>query len=296
MAYSRFLMRHLCVYYALMASFYNASIGALAKLISVEMSSFEIVFWRNFFGLWLTLYALKKARAFGDLKAGEHFWLLAFRGAIGVCGMTAFFYNIANSELGTAFTLYKIAPIFTALMAGYFFGEKLSFVGWVAVLASFVGVMLVLQPSLGIRTSDIVGVVGAMCSAMAMTSVRALRKYYTANTIVLSYMIAGALLTGVILLLGEFGWGIGGAHFVSPSLKGWCLLVLIAFGGYYFQLYLTKAFAATRNSGVPASIGYSEIIFSIVLGLILGDTLPNTSALFGIAIIIIAGIVIARQR
>ena len=64
-------MRNLCVYYALMASFYNASIGALAKLMSAEMSSFEIVFWRNFFGLWLTLYALKKAGALKDFKAGE---------------------------------------------------------------------------------------------------------------------------------------------------------------------------------------------------------------------------------
>lgn len=296
MAYSRFLMRNLCVYYALMASFYNASIGALAKLMSAEMSSFEIVFWRNFFGLWLTLYALKKAGALKDFKAGEHLWLLIFRGTIGVCGMAAFFYNIANSDLGTAFTLYKIAPIFTALLAGFFFAEKLSFIGWCAVIASFVGVMLVLQPSIGIKTSDIIGVVGALCSGLAMTSVRALRKYYNANTIVLSYMIAGSVLMGVILLLGEFDLGIDGARFVAPSLKGWLILVLIAFGGYYFQLYLTKAFAATRSSGVPASIGYSEIIFSIIFGLILGDALPNASALFGIAIIIIAGIMIARSK
>ena len=297
--FNPFLLRHLGIYYMLIASFYNACLGFLAKILSQNLHSFEIVFWRNLIGLFIVLWAIKKAGECDFLRGG-HMWLLLFRGFIGVCGMAAFFYNIANAGLSMAFAFYKTAPTFTALIAGFFFAQKLRVLNWFAILLGFVGFLLTAQPSGGFALTDIVGIIGGLCSGAALASVHELRKYYKANSIVLSYMIAGTLLMAVLLILGELypkGSGLlKGVKFSFPNAYEWLLLGLVALGGYYFQLYLTRAFAASKKAGIIASISYSDVIFAMIFGLFLGEALPNFIALCGIFVIALSGVLLAKQK
>lgn len=297
--FNPFLLRHLGIYYMLIASFYNACLGFLAKILSQNLHSFEIVFWRNLMGLFIVLWAIRKDRECDFLRGG-HMCLLLFRGFIGVCGMAAFFYNIANAGLSMAFAFYKTAPIFTALIAGFFFTQKLRALSWFAILLGFVGFLLTAQPSGGFALTDIVGIIGGLCSGAALASVHELRKYYKANSIVLSYMIAGTLLMAVLLILGELypkGSGLlKGVKFSFPNAYEWLLLALVALGGYYFQLYLTKAFAASKKAGIIASISYSDVIFAMIFGLFLGEALPNFIALCGIFVIALSGVLLAKQK
>ena len=297
--FNPFLLRHLGIYYMLIASFYNACLGFLAKILSQNLHSFEIVFWRNLIGFFIVLWAIKKAGECDFLRGG-HMWLLLFRGFIGVCGMAAFFYNIANAGLSMAFAFYKTAPIFTALIAVFFFAQKLRALSWFAILLGFVGFLLTAQPSGGFALTDIVGIIGGLCSGAALASVHELRKYYKANSIVLSYMIAGTLLMAVLLILGELypkGSGLlKGVKFSFPNAYEWLLLGLVALGGYYFQLYLTKAFAASKKAGIIASISYSDVIFAMIFGLFLGEALPNFIALCGIFVIALSGVLLAKQK
>ncbi|MFW5613233.1 MAG: EamA family transporter, partial [Campylobacter hyointestinalis] len=53
-------MRHLGIYYMLIASVLFAATGAFAKLLSSDMSSIEVVFFRNIIGFVLILFALSK--------------------------------------------------------------------------------------------------------------------------------------------------------------------------------------------------------------------------------------------
>ena len=135
--YSAFWLKHLGVYYMLVASFYFALNGALAKVMAERMSSAEIVFFRNVVGIGIVLFSLRRVK---NLGPGGKPWLLAFRGFIGSCGILATFYNIAHIDLGTAFTFQKTAPIFTALFSAFFLGEKLSSKGWFAILLGFGGI------------------------------------------------------------------------------------------------------------------------------------------------------------
>ena len=95
--FNPFLLRHLGIYYMLIASFYNACLGFLAKILSQNLHSFEIVFWRNLIGLFIVFCAIKKDKECDFLRGG-HMYLLLFRGFIGVCGMAAFF--IISQMLG----------------------------------------------------------------------------------------------------------------------------------------------------------------------------------------------------
>lgn len=297
--FNPFLLRYLGIYYMLIASFYNACLGFLAKILSQNLHSFEIVFWRNLIGLFIVLWGIKKAGEC-DFWRGGHLGLLLFRGFIGVCGMAAFFYNIANAGLSMAFAFYKTAPIFTALIAGFFFGQKLRAISWFAIFLGFVGFLLTAQPSGGFALTDIVGIVGGLCSGAALASVHELRKYYKANSIVLSYMIAGTLLMAVLLIFGQIYPSdtglLKGVKFVLPSLYEWGLIALVALGGVYFQLYLTKAFAASKKAGIIASISYCDVIFATIFGLFLGEALPNFIAFCGIFVIALSGVLLAKQK
>ena len=84
--------------------------------------------------------------------------------------------------------------------------------------------------------------------------------------------------------------------FVMPSLTSWVMVIVMGLLATGFQIYLTKAYAASKKAGVVAAVGYSDVVFSMIFGLILGDALPDAWAFLGIGMIIGAGILVARER
>ena len=94
-----------------------AIMGAFAKIASQNMSSIEVVFFRNVFGVLIIGYAVYKKPL---EQVGGKPWLLFFRGFMGFSALLAFFYNIAHIPLGEAMTYSKTSPIFTALFAWLF--------------------------------------------------------------------------------------------------------------------------------------------------------------------------------
>ena len=244
------------------------------------MSSIEVVFFRNAVGLAIVLYAIYK-RPPTHQKGGQ-FWVLMFRGFIGTIALFALFYNIAHINLGAAYTFQKTSPIFTAIFAAIFLKEALSKKGWGAIFLGFIGILFIIQPNLGISKTDWLGLWSGVGAALAMLSVRTLRKSYDTSVIVLSFMAWG---TAFLL-----------SPFVAPNFKGVILIVLMGLAGYFFQFYMTKAYAASKKAGSVAAISYMDVVFSLVVGFFMGDTLPNAAAFFGIMLVVISGIIVARER
>ncbi|WP_086249070.1 DMT family transporter [Campylobacter vicugnae] len=297
MRYNRFLIRHLGIYYMLIASLLFAGTGALSKILSSELSSIEIVFFRNIIGLGLIIWMIYKKPLH---QTGGKFWLLAFRGIIGTIGLYAFFYNIAHIDLATAFTFSKTSPIFTALLAAFIFKERLSYLGWFAIFIGFIGILFIIEPTLGVSKDEYIGLLSGIGAALAYTSIRGLRKHYDTRAIVLSFMLCGSAIPLLSMIIGSFYYrpdlDFLISPFIMPSLTSWAMLILMGLLATGFQIYLTKAYAASKKAGVVAAVGYSDVVFSMIFGLILGDSLPSAWAFLGIVMIIGAGILVARER
>ncbi|MBQ3167577.1 DMT family transporter [Campylobacter sp.] len=297
MRYNRFLIRHLGIYYMLIASLLFAGTGALSKILSSELSSIEIVFFRNIIGLGLIILMIYKKPLH---QTGGKFWLLAFRGIIGTIGLYAFFYNIAHIDLATAFTFSKTSPIFTALLAAFIFKERLSYLGWFAIFIGFIGILFIIEPTLGVSKDEYIGLLSGIGAALAYTSIRGLRKHYDTRAIVLSFMLCGSAIPLLSMIIGSFYYrpdlDFLISPFVMPSLASWVMVILMGLLATGFQIYLTKAYAASKKAGVVAAVGYSDVVFSMIFGLILGDSLPSAWAFLGIVMIIGAGILVARER
>lgn len=297
MRYNRFLIRHLGIYYMLIASLLFAGTGALSKILSSELSSIEIVFFRNIIGLGLIILMIYKKPLH---QTGGKFWLLAFRGIIGTIGLYAFFYNIAHIDLATAFTFSKTSPIFTALLAAFIFKERLSYLGWFAIFIGFIGILFIIEPTLGVSKDEYIGLLSGIGAALAYTSIRGLRKHYDTRAIVLSFMLCGSAIPLLSMIIGSFYYrpdlDFLISPFIMPSLASWAMVILMGLLATGFQIYLTKAYAASKKAGVVAAVGYSDVVFSMIFGLILGDSLPGAWAFLGIVMIIGAGILVARER
>lgn len=300
------LIKHnLGIYFMLIACVYFALTGACAKILSESLPSIEVVFFRNLVGTIFVLYLISKLKV---KKEGGHIGLLIFRGVAGTISLYAFFYNVANIELGTAFAFQKTAPIFVALIAFFIFKESIGFFGSLGILLAFCGVLLISHPWIddelhtGVdMTNTLIGVFSGLTAAMALTSVRQLRRYYATEIIASSFIIIGAILPLFSMLIGSFysfkylDFMI--APFVMPSdFKTWALIFLMGLFGILYQIYVTKAYGIAKKAGVVAGISYFDVLFSLALGLMLGDDLPSAMVFMGIIGVIFGGLILIKAK
>ena len=288
---------NLGVKYMLISSFLFALMAAFAKLSSEHMSSLEVVFFRNIFGVVIIGFAIWKS----PLKnIGGRPFLLFFRGFMGFVSLLAYFYNVAHISLGDAATYSKTAPIFTAIFAWAFLKEKLTLSSWLAVFVGFGGILLITQPNgIGFSKYDILGIFSGIGAALAYTSVRELKKYYDTRAIVMSFMLIGTVAPLFLLFASEYfhmpelDFMLG--EFVMPKGIVWFYVSGMGILATLSQYYMTKAYGETK-AGIVGAVSYTNIVFAIMVGLFLGDAIPSFITACGICLIVFAGIIVAKQK
>ena len=282
--------------YMLIASFLFALMGVAAKELSNTLSSIEVVFFRNVFGVLFILFSIYKS----PLKQlGGKFWLLIFRGTAGFIALLFFFYNIANIPLGEAMTFSKTSTIFTALLAYFFLKEQIGFKGWIGVFIGFIGILFITEfDGSSLEKTDFLGILSGVGAALAYTSIRELRKYYDSRAIVLSFMTVGTILPLILMIISEFytnpnlDFMLG--TFVLPQSKNWIFIVLLGIFSTYAQIFMTKAYSFAK-AGIIGTVSYSNIVFSIILGLFMGDAFPSFIIVLGIILIVFSGILVSKK-
>ena len=285
------------IQYMLIASLLFAFMGAAAKGLSNSMSSIEVVFFRNVFGVALILFSIYRSPL---VQVGGKVWLLIFRGIAGFVALLFFFYNIANISLGEAMTFSKTSTIFTAIFAYIFVKEKLGFKGWLGVFVGFIGILFITKfDGSSLDKTDYLGILCGVGAGLAYTSVRELRKYYDTRAIVLSFMTIGTIGPLILLIIGEFytneNLDFLFAKFVMPSGMDWFYIILLGLFATYAQIFMTKSYAYAK-AGIVATVSYSNIVFSIILGMFLGDSFPDIWICLGIILIVTSGLLVSSKK
>ncbi|MDR1284577.1 MAG: DMT family transporter [Campylobacteraceae bacterium] len=285
------------VLYMLIASFCFALMGVFVKILSSSFGILEITFFRNIFGVALIGVTLFNS----PLKnKGGKIGLLFFRGIIGFLALLAWFYNIAHIPLADAMTFSRTAPIFTAVIAFFALNERLSKKGWAAIFIGFAGVIFIMKPSgLSLKTTDIMGLFSGFGAALAYTSVRELKKYYDTRTIVLFFMSAGSICPVLMVLANNFlHISFFGEFFGNVSVpKGidWIYIICMGVFATIAQIFMTRAYGATK-AGIVSAVSYADIVFSVIFGTIIWNSFPDLFGLFGIILVILSGIIVAKEK
>ena len=274
----------------LFASFAFAAMGAGVKLASEFYSTSELVMYRGLIGT-LVLFMIVRHRGgtFRTVFPKEHI----FRSAVGVISLWLWFFAITRLPLATAVTLNYMAPIWIAawmFATGWWTGTKVA--EWPLVLAivmSFVGVTLVLQPALESNQwlGGLAGVCSSVISAMAYMQVRKLGQMGEPEYRVVFYFSLTTALAGLTgVLLGD---GPKGAVFQSHTMGSGLLLLGIGVTALMAQMAMTRAYRVGKVL-VVANLQYVGIVFSSLWGLALwGDTF-DWHVWLGIGVILVSGV------
>lgn len=285
------------VKYMLFASFLFACMGAFAKELSDSMSSLEVVFFRNVFGVVLILLSIYRKPL---VQTGGKPWLLIFRGVAGFIALLFFFYNIANIPLGEAMTFSKTSTIFSAIFAYLFVSETLGRRGWFGVFIGFIGILFITKfDGSSLDKTDWLGILCGVGAGLAYTSIRELRKYYDGRAIVLSFMGIGTIGPVILMIISEFytneQFDYIFAKFVMPKPEDWIFIILLGTVATFAQIYMTKAYSVAK-AGIIGTISYANIVFSIAIGLFLGDSFPDIWIILGIIMIVISGVLVSSKK
>ena len=287
------------IFYMLMATLTFAAMGGLVKTLSSELPSLEITFFRNVFGVAIIGSSLWRRPM--QTKGGKPL-LLFFRGLIGFIALLAYFNNMANLPLGTAVTFNKTSPLFLAFFAWIFLREQLPRTAVLALLFGFGGIVMIAKPE-GILSLDhdiVLGLVSGVGAALAYTSIRELKNHYDIRTIALSFMVVGTVGPILLMLLAETitvpeSWAFMVSRFVMPHGILWLYIIGAGIFATASQLLMTKAYSLTQ-AGIVGTITYTQILFAVIIGTLLGDHLPDLWSWIGMGFIVVAGLLVTVPR
>lgn len=274
----------------LLAALLFSTMGVCVKLASAYYGTGEIVLYRSIIGV-LFIAGLARVRG-GSLRTavpGMHFW----RSLTGVCSLVLWFYSIGKLPLATAITLNYMSSVWMALFligGAVMMGSARIDPRLVAtVLIGFVGVALVLQPTIERDQFQgaLAGLTSGLGAAMAYLQVTALGRAGEPEYRVVFYFSLGGIAVGALLTLAA------GAHAHTPV--GVALLLATGVLATVAQMMMTRAYAIGRTLS-NASLQYLGIVFSFLYGVLIFDDPVTLVALAGMALIIGAGLAATRLR
>lgn len=284
------------VLFMFLSALFSAGNGAMAKMLSDDLSALEIVFFRNLFGIVFILITLKHTPT---TSIGGKPFLLLYRGIFGFTALFLFFYTITAIPLGEAITLNKTSPLFVAILAFFLLGEKLSIKNIIALFLGFLGVAMITKPfGLEIGINHFLGLLGGFLAAAAYTTIRKIKDLYDSRTIVLSFMIVGVIIPILLFILASYNIPQSLKFIITPfvmpsSYQVWSLLLIIGITATISQWLLTLAYS-NSNAGIIGIASYSNIPFAIFFGTLLGDKTPDFLTFAGIILIILSGLMITK--
>lgn len=267
-----------------------AAMAALIKFASTRgLHLIELLFWRQFLALPILLVWAMMQGGVGVLGSKRPKAQIA-RGVSGLIGMILNFGAVILLPLAEATTFGFSAPIFAVLLSVVLLREKVGVWRWSAVLAGFLGILVIAQPGNSGHAIPLFGALVALGGAfmIALISIQIRDLSRTENSMAIVFWFAA---TSSILLLPALPF-VAKAH----SWEDWGLLLAIGLTGTLGQVGITTALRFGQVASVIV-MDYSSIVWATLFGWLLFAALPSTSTWFGAPLIILAGLIIGwRER
>lgn len=154
------------------------------RLASQTLHTFEVAFFRNFFGLIAVLPLL--LRHGPSLLRTQHLPRYLVRCTIGIASMLCGFWAIGHLPLAQAVALSYSTPIFVTIAAVVLLGEQVRARRWTAVALGFVGVLIIVRPGTqGFALGTLVALSAAVLSGIVSIQIKQLSRLEPADRIVL---------------------------------------------------------------------------------------------------------------
>lgn len=260
-----------------------------AKLATRRLPGPEVALVRFVVGT----FAVAGAAGLGFARIRPRRWAwLVMRGLCGGTAVVAYFASIASTPVSVAALLNQTQPVFTMLFSWMLLGERPRRGALGALALTLVGVTIIVgvrELTLHAWRGEALGVLSAVLSGIAVTSIRASRRASaagpppeTAWSVFFSFTLLGSVVS-VPWAVAPFG------RWVPPTGGEWLLLLGVAAVSVGAQIIMTESIG--HLTGVQSGIiSQLTVPMTIVLGLVVLDERLTVSFFTGAALIA-AGVV-----
>lgn len=274
----------IAVYYMLLSAMGFALMAACVKGVSgYGIPVLEIVAARSIVSLVISYLDIKRKRI---SLWGANKWLLIARGSVGALALLCVFFSVTTLPLAEATILQYTYPAFTALLALVFLKEKVQRATLLCIALSLLGLVMMVQPSSALGFERLpwlslsAALLGAFGSAIAYVLVRRLSQSEDSSVIIFYFPLIALPLSLIFL----------GNDFVMPSLEALVLLLLVGIFTQVGQVGLTKAMQ-TEYAGTVTAYAYVQVVFSVILGVVFFNEIPQAMTWVGGSLIIAGALI-----
>ncbi|MEO1017027.1 MAG: DMT family transporter [Pseudomonadota bacterium] len=261
-----------------------SSMGAVAKTLGEELSSFEVAFARALFGfLWVLPIAVREGPGiWRTAHPMKHFSRIVIGSTAMLCG----FYALTHIPLAEATAISFTKPLFLVIFAALILHEKVRVRRWTATAIGLIGVLVMLRPGVEvIQWAAIIGIVSAIAAAAVSILIKQL-VLTEKNTTTLLYMGLGSTLIAAVP--ASFTW-------ITPNLYQVGLMAVMGALGVTGQWAMMMGFRLGEASAL-APFDYARLPFAAFYGFVIFSEIPSIYTVIGTLIIVCSTLYIARRE
>ena len=249
-----------------------------------ELNVFQVMMLRSVIGLFMLSPLIHRA---GGLRAmrTSHPWRHIFRNIAHYGAQFSWLMALTLIPIAQVISLEFTMPIWTALLAATFLGERVGLWKSAAVVLGLVGVLIIVRPFNGtVSSGQLIAVIAAVGFAVSVIMVKMLTRTDSVTAIIFWMMVIQSAM-GLIPALYVWQW---------PTLHAWMWVVVIAFVGTYSHYCMTRALLyADATTVVP--MDFLRVPLAAVVGwLVYAERIDLLTAL-GAALILFGNLLNLKE-
>ncbi len=252
------------------------AVTVTVRYVGTGLPAVEAAFIRYGCGLLLMLPAFR--RLIAEPPPAALLGRFLARGLVHGLAVILWFYAMARIPIAEVTALGYTAPIFVTIGAAFFLGERLHARRIAAVLAGFLGTLIILRPGFAeISLGQLAQLTAAPLFAASFLIAKGLTRAAGPGLIVamLSLGCTLVLLPGAALV-----WQ-------PPPAEAVALLALTAVFATAGHYTMTRAFRAAPIT-VTQPVGFLQLVWATLLGMVLFDETPDPFDFLGGGIVVAA--------
>jgi S-adenosylmethionine uptake transporter len=276
------------------------------KYFSDQYSVLQIVFIRGVIATALMMLAVKIIEGH-FYQASHRPWLTLSRGLLGFTSYTTYYLAVASMPLAEVVAIVFSAPLFVTAMSAIILREQVGLRRWGAVIAGFIGVLIIVGPSGQFSNlSVLLSFTAAITYASQTIITKRLSTHDKPLTIALNTMIVFTAASAMLgLMLAGNIISISSSHpsllfftrdWFQPETLDLALMIFLGFNGALAFFCMAKAYCVAPASTI-APFEYTYIFWAVIFGYLFWSEIPEPTTMIGISILISSSIYIwSRER
>ena len=240
-----------------------------------ELSVFQVMEMRSVIGLFLLYPLIHRNGGFTGMKTARPLQHIG-RNVVHYAAQYGWFLALTMIPLAQVVSIEFTMPVWTALLAVSFLGEKLNVWKILAIVLGLVGVIVIVQPGAApVSPGQLIMVLAALGFGVAIVMVKSLTRTDSV-VVIIFWMLVIQSLIGLIPAI--YYW-----H--APSAHAWPWIVVIAFCGTYSHYCMTQAMRFA-DATVVVPMDFLRVPLSAAVGWLLYSEQLTLATIAGTALIL----------